>query len=46
MMGDRHHATKQNRFYPDMSNVLVNKKKNILQWRQNLSAFVVIRFTI
>jgi len=33
MMEERYHATTQNRFYPDMSNV-----KKILQWRQNLSA--------
>jgi len=37
MMEERYHATTQNRFYPDMSNV--NK---ILQWRQNLSAHLCI----
>jgi len=30
MMEERYHVTTQNRFYPDMSNV-------ILQWRQYLS---------
>ena len=34
MMEEIYHATTQNWFYPDMSNVLVNKK--ILQWRQDL----------
>ena len=27
MMEERYHVTTQNRFYPDMSNVLLNKKK-------------------
>jgi len=26
MAEERHHATTQNRFYPDLSNVLINKK--------------------
>jgi len=26
MMGERYHVTTQDRFYPDMSDVLVNKK--------------------
>ena len=37
MMEERYHATTQNRFYPDMSNV-----KKILQWRQNLSVHLRI----
>jgi hypothetical protein len=37
VMEERYHATTQNRFYPDMSYV----NKNILQWRQNVSAHVL-----
>jgi len=40
MMEERYHATTQNRFCPDMSNV--NK---ILQWRQNLSVLNDKQFT-
>jgi len=40
MKEEKYHVTTQNRFYPDMSNVLV--KKNILQWRQNLSTHLRI----
>jgi hypothetical protein len=36
MMEEGYHVTTQNRFYPDMSDVLVNKKT--LLWRLNLSA--------